>query len=379
MPLTRVDDGTFVPHTLSFEGRGPRGAGRVQVSFRMLGPCGTPVANVTSFQVELDRVLDSGCTAVGSATNRVNVVTVMVMIAALLAAHGLLVPADPASAEDHLRVDRNGLLTGRTNQPIPVPATSAAVFGDRDTAEAPPTGFLERSVASGTLMVADLPEDFTSSYDDPVALPLDDVAGSDRGLAGPRNGKYNNVVYVGDSMAHETKADLRAFLPGWGFHDLTYGGTAPCDWISRAQDAANRVRPDFVVVSFLGNNLTECTDGATGDALVDQYSRDITTICQQAAPAVCVLVGQAVLASLPSSPLPEGEPTEIYRSMAAQHSWSFVDAGAAVEDDGRFVPSLRSTDLVHFSPEGAALYAIAIANFLEAATAQVPPLTPGAR
>ena len=106
----------------------------------------------------------------------------------------------------------------------------------------------------------------------------------------------------------QTKTDLRAHLAGWGFHDLTFGGTAPCDWITRARATAKLVRPDFVVVSFLGNNFTACTGGANGSALVEQYRRDITTICQQTAPAACVLVGQAVLMSSAKLAMPNGKP-----------------------------------------------------------------------
>jgi hypothetical protein len=321
-------------------------------------------------------------------------------------ANGLFIPVDPVRLYDS-REDPNDVLTGRTTQRVPVPVSGAAIVGNWTMVDASASGFLSLRAAgtspvptaavnavtgetvanmavtelstsgidaytmAGTHVVADLQGYFTGPRRDPVAVPFDGVARSDGRFAGPRNGAHYTVLYVGDSMAYETKADLRAQLPGWGFHDLTFGGTAPCDWITRARDTAKLVRPDFVVVSFLGNNFTACTGGANGGVLVEQYRRDVTRICQQTAPAVCVLVGQAVLTSSAQLAMPNGEPTELYRSLVAQQPWSFVDAGSAVEDDdGGFVASLRSTDLVHFSSEGAVLYASAIAQFLRAVAAQ---------
>lgn len=322
-----------------------------------------------------------------------------------VSADGLLVPVEPTRLYDS-REDPNGVLTGRTTQRVVVAANAAAMVGNWTMVDSTASGFVSLRAAgttpvptaavnavagqtvanlaitelsvggvdaytmAGTHLVSDLQGFFTGRPRDPVVLPFHGIARSDGRFAGPRDGSRYTVLYLGDSMAYETKADLQASLPGWRFHEQTFGGTAPCDWIERSRDMATLVRPDFVVVSFLGNNITACTDGLSGGSLVEQYRRDITTICRQVAPAACVLVGQAPLTSAAHLAMPGGEPTELYRSMVAEHPWWFVDAGSAVEDEhGGFVASFRSGDLVHFSPPGARRYAGAIADFLRAITA----------
>jgi hypothetical protein len=138
--------------------------------------------------------------------------------------------------------------------------------------------------------------------------------------------------------------------------------------VSGTLNVLETVQPDFVVLSFIGNDLTPCTGFETGTVLLDQYRRDITSLCVQAAPANCVLVGQAP--RLPSDHgLPFGEPTPLYIELASNNAFMYVDAGAAVEDaNGGYVPSLRSWDTLHFSPEGAARYGYAIGEFLTTVT-----------
>jgi hypothetical protein len=186
--------------------------------------------------------------------------------------------------------------------------------------------------------------------------------GGARHLATPR------VLYVGDSMAWTSQHDLAALIAPWRLDTATFGGTAPCDWIERVRDAVADARPAIVVVSFLGNNLTPCTAGATGVDLLDAYRRDVGSICLAAWPARCLVVGQpTVPADVGWTMPPSDEPTAMYRAGAARGSWSFIDAGAAVElPDGGFDPSLRDPDRVHFTPEGAHRYASAIADAVRA-------------
>ena len=177
------------------------------------------------------------------------------------------------------------------------------------------------------------------------------------------------VLYVGDSMAWATAGELQDRLPGTQVDALVFGGTAPCDWARGA--VADHPQPvDAVVFSFIGNNMTECAGHATGDALLAQYRDDLTAICEQAAPARCVAVGQPALGPAVDRNLgPGDQPTSMYRHEAAAGRWEFVDAGAAVETAvGGFDAALRDGDGVHFNEAGAERFAAAIADYLLSAT-----------
>jgi hypothetical protein len=172
------------------------------------------------------------------------------------------------------------------------------------------------------------------------------------------------VLYVGDSIAWQTSGMLQELLPDTDVDSLVYGGTAPCDWISAVVNYPHDV--DVVLFSFIGNNLTEATGHATGEALLTQYRDDLKAMCGELAPARCVAIGQPV-------PGPDverafgvnDEPTEMYRHEAQVGSWEFVDAGAAVETaEGRFDPFVREADGVHLNPVGVERFALAIACYL---------------
>jgi hypothetical protein len=178
-----------------------------------------------------------------------------------------------------------------------------------------------------------------------------------------------SVLYVGDSIAVDTASALRSGLPGWRVESLTFGGTAPCDWVGPAlRGALDRAEPDVVVFSFIGNNGTPCTDGTTGWRLHRRYLAALVSICAAAAPARCVAVGQPALAPWVEPNLPEGEPTATFRREAERGRWGFVDAGASVDDaGGAFDPLNRDADGVHLDASGDAAYGAAIAAYLERA------------
>jgi len=172
------------------------------------------------------------------------------------------------------------------------------------------------------------------------------------------------ALYVGDSIAWQTSAALQELLPDIDVDTLVYGGTAPCDWVSAVTSYPHDV--DVVLFSFMGNNLTEGTGHATGEALLTQYRADLKAMCAALAPARCVAVGQPV-------PGPDvertfgvdGEPTAMYQHEAQIGSWEFVDAGAAVETaDGGFDPAVRDADGVHLNAVGVDRFATAIASYL---------------
>jgi hypothetical protein len=177
-------------------------------------------------------------------------------------------------------------------------------------------------------------------------------------------------------MAQLTVCLLQAELADWTVIDVTYGGTAPCDWVDHPwlADALGSA-PDLVVFSFIGNSITECTEQAIGPTLLDAYERDLLTICAMAEPARCVAVGQPVLDPGISRTLPgPDEPNGMFRSHADAGDWGFVDAGHAAEGvDGSFAPEMRELDGVHFNDAGAAATARRIADYLRAAVIHTTP------
>jgi len=104
------------------------------------------------------------------------------------------------------------------------------------------------------------------------------------------------VVLVGDSIAQEAAPSLREQLGDTELRDRFLGGTAPCDWLGEDLEVTST---RIVVISFTGNSLTPCmADGAGGfvhgEALVDRYRADLTTMVDQvrAQGAPVILVGQ---------------------------------------------------------------------------------------
>lgn len=181
-----------------------------------------------------------------------------------------------------------------------------------------------------------------------------------------------NVVLVGDSLAEQAAQYLEALVRPATFTPQYFGGTAPCDWVGKDLQITAQ---SLVVVSFTGNTLSPCMgDGAggylEGEAVVDAYRRDVTTLIDLAhdAGAGVLLVGQPVHAdSVPGNAIVAGL-NEVYADLAEASDVGFVDAGAAVENpDGAFATTLpclggeescdptghnnvRSDDGLHFCP-----------------------------
>jgi hypothetical protein len=224
--------------------------------------------------------------------------------------------------------------------------------------------------AAGAIVVADPSGAPRADVDgpSPTAEPASAISPYAGTVPAPRtpDGTWR-VLYVGDSLAYETEQHVRSLLAGDDVELMTFGGTAPCDWVDRVIDHAVAAGPDLVVISFLGNNITPCTGNAVGQPLLDAYERDLTNLCAAVSPARCVLVGQPTVPIEVGWNMPAGDqPTTMYRAVAEDGRWGFVDAGAAVETaDGGFDPVLRNEDLVHFSEDGARLYAETIAGFVE--------------
>lgn len=156
------------------------------------------------------------------------------------------------------------------------------------------------------------------------------------------------VVLLGDSIAQEAAPFLRDALGGATLRERFLGGTAPCDWLGEdLQATSSRI----LVISFTGNSLTPCMgDDAAGflhgQALVDRYRADLTTMVDQirATGALVVLVGQPQRGPAVDPVDADVEVAginEIYTALAEEDGVAFVDAGATVEaPDGAFAATL---------------------------------------
>ena len=198
----------------------------------------------------------------------------------------------------------------------------------------------------------------------PATTAPDDPTTTATAPVDPQPRVPERVLYVGDSIAWQTSGALKKLLPDTQVDTLVYGGTAPCDWVSAVTNYPHDA--DVVLFSFMGNNVTEATGHATGEALLTQYRDELRAMCAELAPARCVAVGQPV----PGPDVErtfgvEGEPTAMYQHEGQNGSWEFVDAGAAVETaDGGFDPSVREADGVHLNAVGVERFATAIAHYL---------------
>lgn len=89
------------------------------------------------------------------------------------------------------------------------------------------------------------------------------------------------VAVFGDSLVIQAWSYVQHIAADRGqpFDGGAYGGTALCDWMPGVDKTLSDGRPAYLVLAFVGNNLTPCTlatDGSRrfGAALVALYRRD---------------------------------------------------------------------------------------------------------
>jgi hypothetical protein len=237
---------------------------------------------------------------------------------------------------------------------VPAPEVAEPAPAPTSIGGEPPVETTGATAPADTRAVTTVPA--TTAPNDPTTIATPPVD--------PQPRVPEHALYVGDSIAWQTSGTLQELLPDTEFDTLVYGGTAPCDWVSAVNNYPHEV--DVVLFSFMGNNLTEATGHATGEALLTQYRDDLKKMCAALAPARCVAVGQPVTGpDVERTFGVDGEPTDMYQHEAQIGSWEFVDAGAAVETaDGGFDPSVREADGVHLNPVGVERFAAAIAHYL---------------
>ncbi|MFL6206019.1 MAG: hypothetical protein ACJ739_11775 [Acidimicrobiales bacterium] len=188
-----------------------------------------------------------------------------------------------------------------------------------------------------------------------------------------RSDPPDTVVLVGDSIAEEAAPYLEDALDGPKLVPRVFGGTAPCDWT--VEDVGAH-KGDLVVLSFTGNSTTPCMAAPgggylQGQALVDKYAKDVAALVGglRDLGADVLLVGQPERGPGATGAEDVHGINAAYEALADDDGVSFVDAGAAVEnEDGTFAADLpcadgerecgkdgrnrvRNTDGVHLCPQ----------------------------
>jgi hypothetical protein len=169
---------------------------------------------------------------------------------------------------------------------------------------------------------------------------------------GPRRIDRPVVVLYGDSLAWEAREHfVQAFAanPTAQVVTRTYGGTAICDWLDAMRTDAAELEPGAVVVEFSGNAATPCMKDSNGGELSDdayfaRYKADASAVLDIFEPSRTPVY--FVSAPPPRTPDPSqafrgGRLNAMYAQLAdARPGAEYVDAGAAVLDDGAWTATL---------------------------------------
>ncbi|MGI9601429.1 MAG: SGNH/GDSL hydrolase family protein [Acidimicrobiales bacterium] len=95
------------------------------------------------------------------------------------------------------------------------------------------------------------------------------------------------VLVVGDSITQSAQVEITTAIEAGGsqIQMLSWGGTAPCDWIGPVTDTVADFDPDIVLIEFAGNDLTPCiADTPRGsDGYLARYTEDAQTLTAAAA------------------------------------------------------------------------------------------------
>jgi hypothetical protein len=154
------------------------------------------------------------------------------------------------------------------------------------------------------------------------------------------------LAVFGDSLAFQAWSEIDAAAARLGYTLAGVGvpGDALCDAIDRVDEVLPR-QPAYVVVAYVGNNNTPCTDHATGDALAELYEAAAEHLARATlGETKLVLVGPPEMAGehfAVVSPLVR----ERYERVARRHDHvTFVDGRGLLSPDGYAVrrPCLAS-------------------------------------
>jgi hypothetical protein len=186
---------------------------------------------------------------------------------------------------------------------------------------------------------------------------------------------HETVDLFGDSLGYQAAPYLDKSLAETGNYTVsnnTFGGTAPCDWLTKMAVAA-ATHPKAAVLVFSGNAFTPCMDGVALRS--PQYYDLYTTNTEQAIGIFGSVSAHVFLVGTPidASSTPGWDRLDdIYRQLAEANpaAVTYVDAGTVLESpSGGFTWSLpclgiepscspngtdivRSPDGIHFCPDG---------------------------
>jgi hypothetical protein len=188
------------------------------------------------------------------------------------------------------------------------------------------------------------------------------------------------VVMYGDSLAWEARQPFSFTLAAAGadVSVRTWGGTAICDLFGSMRKDAATLRPDAVVVEFIGNAFSQCMRSRlamAGTEPADAYRSDAQEILRIFPHSRVYFVGAPVGAPAKPGEFHGGSLNAMYRNLAVHHrSARYIDAGRSVLDHGRWTKTLpclpaepctggtdskgravnvvRAPDGTHFCPDG---------------------------
>ena len=157
-----------------------------------------------------------------------------------------------------------------------------------------------------------------------------------------------DVLAIGDSLLHESRAAVLAGLPGERVRIRSVPGAALCDLRRRLSADLSRWRPRLVVIESVGNGLTRCIRGAGAlgsAAFTRQYRRDLQALiaAARAARAQVLVVDPPPLGALSATSHPAL--TDLARQWRAdaRHTRGVTFTAAprdAVSDRGRYAAAL---------------------------------------
>lgn len=256
----------------------------------------------------------------------------------------------------------------------------SAEGGDRDGGPDPRRGRRLTLVIAGFVLtataVAGVMIATRGGADDPTGDEPPTGAGPDQQL-----GDDIDIAVVGDSLVEQARDQMQAHADDQGLSlvSFAFGGSAPCDWMETFRELAE-ARPRQLIISFAGNDSTECVNPRGGpprdpETIADAYQRmmpgivdlfDDTEVFVAVPPPVGAPASEPAAAAIRSTyrDLAAGRP-EVTLVDPATHLGP--DGGfhlslpcepweaAACDDDGTI--ALREPDGIHLTPAGGERYA----------------------
>jgi hypothetical protein len=152
------------------------------------------------------------------------------------------------------------------------------------------------------------------------------------------------VAEYGDGLAMQAAPFFNMELSGAATSDVQYGGASICTWLNiMGQDAAT-FRPEAVVLEFVGDSFSPCMNGVQPftAAFYAKYQADAEAAIGIFARtgAHVYIAGYPIMLTTESNPLWDHLNQVLAGVAAASPDASFMDAGAAVENNGAFTFSL---------------------------------------